>query len=780
MKNKKPIVNVTVTRKGQSVSIIDDTVLINGKPRNPYYKDVRALLTKPLIVKLYNDAVAQVKKLPKKHLKNRTFDSLVSESKHLLSIKDTLQAVRELNSGERSLGFSRHSSKTLEEKISEELGPLFGDIFRGFDYYTDRNKLSLPQQNVLDVLTPYIGHELDIYDFEKRYNPIKDDNSKADTLIVIFKTFPFEKYVSQKTAKEIITKAKKLYKDHCDQIKAFQQIRDIAGNDIVNWGPHKYAAQGKKHNICTSWRVQDWGDQYAEHLKKSGVKLTEKKKSSVQKLKEKASSNSALTALTQDDYVKLFKNESERQAHTIISNMTVETAVSLLDLKTKNVTSKLIFKSQYRNSVQPLSTLRYIVKKVSENPNVDAFKKLKTYFKTNNVSYVDWDFLTTYASHYSINEFLTWVNADHDSKDLEDYEFDDTFFNTVISKLPKEEKLNLHYALTDAVIVRTSDTEKSEFLKSYRNVPKVLARLGHHDKDFANIHWSFSADRFFNLPYQEIKEFITETDPNDGSVEVLSEANYFAPAIIKHRDSKTARLALIQRKVDYNWDTSDYYKGVFNILSFNQKVSVLKNADTQYDNFDIKRVFPKNSDQDRFFKVALKDISLCHHIPDLPISMLNKNVTESKENTGRNIFVPLKYETAEALSRKNIIKLLKADGFVNNDPDHGYRRGRLGDRFEVKKITYSKITRKDYDSIFNTKIYEHHDSIALIDHMTPQEIIKACDWSDEFLQVHINKVEKIYLVNRFSKKEAFKSIVGDRRNRCNDEFGCALEARLAK
>lgn len=729
----KNLVQAKINRNGRTVEIIDSQVTIDGQPAADL-SEVSMVLTKTLIVELFDTAVKQVENMPDKYLNGLSFDKLVTESRHLLAIRKTLQSVRDLN--------AERYAKGISEKTREQLCAVFGRLFRAINI----DDYSIPQQTALDIITDgYIGRMIGAYDFNELFDSIKDDNSKAIELEQSFKVFPFEKYISKNEVNSIQNQVECLFKNHVDQVETFRKFRDIAGADLVNWGPHKFASQAKKHGLKSNYVIQNWANALTKHYLDKGLVQADKKQTNVQKLKEKYTDTP--DELTQAEYIALFKNEGETAASQIIlRHMNADTAVSLLDCTTKNVTDKLL------NRQQILPGLQAIMAVVSRQSNANAFQKLRAYFERTEVSTVNWDLLINHAGLYTSEELDKWVTQTH--YNLNSREFSDEFYTTVLSPLPIERQFKIHSAITHAFLSRMSVIQKQDFLISYHNVPLVLARFGQPVTKYANVDWAYSAPLFFELPYQDQLKFFSSTDVNGYGF-----MTYFLPSIVANHDQSASMVAL-QR--------SENSLELYSILTFEQKCAVLREKECF---IELSIVF-NPAELKQFVNIAISDVKLACYLDNsnMPLSDLDQNI----QSSNAQLYIPLTDKTLDVLTKVSILKLIACSGFIL---DRSYSRRPSEYDVSLKRKLYSKISRKDFDKIFLDIVY-HPDFIALVGLMSENEIRIACDRSRDFLRLNMAYVPKDY-ITRFKDKETFKNIVGDRRDRTNHAFGTAIEERLA-
>lgn len=719
----KPIINVNIERKGQVVTLVDSQVKIDGQPASVGEVNI---LTNQQVVQLYDQAISQLRATPETFFDGLDFDNLVIQSKRLIDIKNILEKIRCMNTT---------SYSNTAEKCREELTSLFRTIF--WKYHG--NNSAMESVILDDISNGYLGYSTHCIDLNDLFNPMTDDNSAADKLFNDFHSYLFGKYVSQEQSELFKNKFQEIYTTHNLKVDTFRKFRDIAGVDIVNWGPHKFAAQGKKHNLDACYVVQRWADKLSKYLIESGAETKPAKKTTGQKLREKAQAGDALT---QADYVKLFKTTHSASAHTVIQNMSIETAVSLLEIETKNVQDKLYTSSRYDGNVSSKS-LQVIVDKVSIEYNPSAFEKLKTYFNKKQVYYVTWNLLSMYHDHYSLDDFASWVKRLASGGYSHNHaEIDDRFFSK-ISQLQESNRFLLHSSVTHAFIQRMSLVEREEFLQAYRNVPKVLRRLG-KSGEYALVNWDVSAKLFFDCSYPVIQEFI-------GEAHSRYETSNFIPAIVKHNDKERAIALLTEMSL------SSGREDLFSILNFDEKVKVLKeNGRNNY--LDINKLFTGN-ERFEFAKIAVVTESLCHYVNRLDQVDVNKLLQVVPE-TEYVYVMPEDY-----LNKDSVLRVLRNGTWDRTYTEH-----------TMLKL-YKLISRGEFDANSPVDISAHKDRIILAHLMTDFEKCYVAGNDIRFFQANVSLMPESY-IKQFRDKAKFKEVVGDRRNPRNDRFGNALESRL--
>jgi hypothetical protein len=381
------LISVSVERNGFRVSIEDAQALIDGKPAKGW-ADVRDTLTKPLIVSLYKAGLDQLGKVNASHLNGLSFPRVVAECKRLQAIRATLKTLRCLNADD------------FGSKIPEDTGMELSAALRRI-YGGCKNTFSHAEAAAVHAVSEgFLGRPVTGWDFEYIYNPVKkDDLTDAHALRDSFQAFKFESYVDKGKANAIRAHTEKTYGEFEKDVNAWRALRDLAGDDLPNWGPHKFTSQEKKHGIERSWQARHWAKAYCKAKK---LVASEKNKSSVQRLKAKIDA-ADVEAISQDDWVRVIKASSEDKAAQIIrGHLTAATAASLLQIQTKNVADKLNCK--YR--IQPC--VAAIAEVIASGRNEPEFKALMAFYSRAEKYYVTWELLINHVGLYTIDDFCSW------------------------------------------------------------------------------------------------------------------------------------------------------------------------------------------------------------------------------------------------------------------------------------------------------------------------------------------------------------------------------------
>lgn len=764
----------TIKTNDKTIEVDSESLRINGK----LVSFGEADLSKPTVCKLYAGLLAQVKATPKGYFKGLSFPKLVQALQDITATDRVLRTLRMLN--------SEGGRDTMEAKINGEVIQAVGTAIN-FNWDTTK-RFTDCERAVLSVVSRYapaerparrysdpasensyqphyVGNTLDTGDLENLYKPVQDDDQAIYSKVSEFKSYDFTKYIKATDTKQIITDLNGHFAVVKQSIETFRKMRAIAGNDVVNWGDHKWASQVKRAGLESSYAAKHWLlDNVRKSLLESGVKPTEKKLSKAQLLKAELDKPDA--EVSQADLVTLFKNASPGTCKDYVAQMDAATSVSMLSLTTKNVIEKIGSQNEYRKEFDAGPALPYIVSNVAESSNPAEFKTLLKFLRDNNaIKLATWQLFTNHVGHFSLSDFRTFAKSS--AWTGPEGGITDEFYTQVLSSIPASERYSINTFITDAFLQRVAtDADKIEVINNFIETDRTVS-----------ISWAMSYAAFQNLPYGEIRDlFFYENMRGEDSVR--DEYQYFIPQIVQNQDTEAARAILLQKITCGRDDDSKNHYPLFSLFSFDDKVSILD--ETKSSVVQIKKVFGE-AELNRFGQIVLTKQKLSQYVTQLPLKALNETVkiadvvTRVRED---RFYMPLNEKIVKALSADSARRIL-ARAKVVGASESTWSTVSDSELIGLKTKLYAKLDRDSINEAVQGSIADHSDRIALAQHMTQDEIVEACERDPKtFLRTHLDKVPVSYL-EQFRDKDAFKRIVEDRRNRDNDAFGKALELKLA-
>lgn len=710
-----------INLKYKSVSIKDSIITLNNEPCT--INGLCSYLKHSEIIQLYNQAIESLDKFDKHTLNGLSFHDLTLHSNNLISIRHMLRSLRLCNASSYGM---------LGQSISEQIGSKLGAIFGSLDY--ERLDLfSYPERSILFRLSDnYIGSNIDSYDLNNSYDPINDDESKAIAIGESYAKYAYLNYVSLEIANEIKNHAAIQLANHFANVESFRRFKLIAGNDLPNWGSHKWHAQSKKHNIPCEYCMLNWGNELSKSMSQAGIKIGKPKESKIDRLKSFYKQDKPLS---QTDYISLIKASSPGAACEIIAkHLNADHAVSLLDAKTKALSKLIDDRGVYESIIHVIAS--------DYNPN--AFKKWLAYCNSNSASdnlVTSWEILFKHADCISNEEFLSLIES---GPNLRHTDIPEQFYKHKLASLPDTHKYKLNDSITHAILSHMTRDEKKDWINNYIHVPKVVERLTGKRSSYASIDWQTSAPLFLEVDYASIRPLIY----SDGKISPV--AKYFIPAILLAKDNEAA-FAYTKNGSDY----SPNYE-LANLLSFEQKLAVLttKGDASPHQLFNKDELLP-------LAKLAISDKNLYQYIDQLPLNTLNQNVEQAHD-----FFLPLTENVLKKANKATILKGLKHRAWCE-----------LYSVTYLWKDLYKRITRAEFDSVIDSDITTHRHSHFLAHLMTEDEIALCVEANGKFVRTNIATIDAKHLA-KYKNKLAFKELVGDRRNSRNDNFGNKLERRL--
>lgn len=746
---------IKIEHKGESIEVRQTStkpeLFISGKKQFGGEKHHSFLSNKQVVCKIYDALLQKIKETPKGYFKSLDFPDLVDALLNIVAADEFLRKLRDLNC-------DYYGQSNMKEKVGEEVKSAVRAAI-GFDYGSTK-KFTDPENWVLfHVSNEYVGQRIFDYDLAELFDPAHDDETKLLAKLKEFKKYPLTKFIDEGVASGIVAKVEKDFELVQSQITTFRKMKAVAGDDLVNWGPHKYASQAKRNGIKDKeYRAQGWLlNDLREHLLKKGIKPAEKKESSIAKLKERAGAQSE--TLSQEDLIRLFKSSTESQCAEHVSRMTPATAVSLLGMTTKNVVEKLYDTRDTKDrdgkiTHTPKSGLKAIVQRVASGHHPVEYGVLLGFIRGKGLfEACTWQLFLNHAdsvpySKESKNDFLAFLSKGIHSLPEDQKYLDRGFFDKVIRLIPLANKYNWHSFVSDAFLrYQADDAEKIQAMQDFKQL--LTGKQG------IKINWDLSHEHFLNLPYSFIKEFNSYN---------LDHWDHFRGVIFQNKDAETAKRVLIESPF-YNNPPIEF----FELFSFEEKVEILDTTKGSFEK-DITKILKPTELKD-FGRIALTKKNLADYIPELPIDYLNENVQVADVTArivGSQVTIPLTKEIIRGLSKEAAGRIIARAKIEASQYEE----------ISLKKELYGKLDRKELLEVIGGSFVDHPDRMALVGFMTPEELCSSADKDKEFFRSNVDKLPDQY-VSRFKDKKAFKETVGDRRNRNNNSFAKRLESRLS-
>jgi hypothetical protein len=504
-------------------------------------------------------------------LKNQPVDYMIKVAHYIRDARDSIIQLKNLT--------------TSRGKAFEEL--------RTHAYRISNSKLSdIPYQGLSLVdkikLSDAAKHSFGVpgeYEIEEWYDFSKDDDSKIISMMEKVKDddrSPDGKYTTaflKDCSKVLIT------------VNAFRQLRDEAGDDLINWSQHKISRwvnqtfDNKKKSwddasrVC-SWRLSNYVEQQVDILKEKGIVP-------IEKTKKKSKANAVINSyyqyseeekreLSQADLLRVFK-KCNPDAINYFSNETVE-----LVFDTKNDT-KVMEKAFSGN--EGALVKQYAL--TSETP--DQFKK--AWYKaacSGNITSFPIEVVNKFKEHCTLEEVVKYLKEMNRGYHREALDIPEEMFNHFFSKSIGVSKYKINDSLSEMFLDRADDTEKLLFLEA----------LGVSDKNiYCYVGDKSLAERYNNVDFPELKELVMQEHFTHKFLREIY------PIVLKHKDDEIAYKMLIN--FEYCWSESGIAISLFETIDDKVKVYYDLNAAKKSKYSSIMSKVLTKEELFRYFKASL-------------------------------------------------------------------------------------------------------------------------------------------------------------------------------
>ena len=676
-----------------------------------------------------------------KYLNGLDIKTLVKELRYLNNARDLLIGLKEKV-------YDRDSEVLLN--FRSEVLKYFEDLFK----QVKTKNFSYPEKAMLSELN--VGFDdFNTWDTEAYYDPIKDKiNSDLEGEYKETIKFNFEKFGFSKET--MIKNYTSVYSNLVEDIKDFKILLKISGNDLVNWTEMKMKLRVKKETGNLPGHVfVKWAETYKEYLIKNGIAKKEVKKSTVKVSKEKLDKGKA----SQADLLRLFKT-NVCGLIVVIEQLDLTSIQELLDSTLKCVVGKLV-----DNASEIVKRMSTLVSTKQEYKNL--VKVCERFSKWSSVS---WECLIKHQDYITINEMFNYGKA------IGEYKADSKFFNKVLTRMPKEDRLKMSTSISHEYLKRMTPPELIE------NIPNITSQY---------VYTCEHVLKFYSdLPYSDIREAMLKN--KDFLVECIK-------LIVKNQDKEAAKICLTKHKSSFG--TKELIT-LCNLLSYSEKEEIIiqdipqtynpYNTSYNLDDSDLLgKVFNASELLTLLNKVLayssskgtrdyVKGISESYLKLKGNIQEYNKVIMVYKENVAclEKFPISLKKHNEEVGNPllENTTKLLliscrcvdlfgEEKSYCNKNPA------------KIKKEFFSTLTRKEIDQVYPQGIDDTRITMYLAHVMTMSEVEELANINKNFFRYNLKWLSYGYL-ERFNNKEKFKECVGDLRKPENRKFAVALQEKI--
>lgn len=701
-----------------------------------------------------------IEKNKKDIFKNTTFDEVVENVKLIEKARHSLIKVRLCN-----ISYGRGNRK---ENLKDEINRLINDFYRGKSYYKFEEGISISESIVLNNLTDSRFFRSESYsDFIDKYDCLKQDKTKINSLYKEMTSFPYGKYgleniVIKDSIKKCLDFANKI-------ISSYEMILDNAGDDILSWSQQKISRMlnSSEFKGVSYWNISGWLDEKREQLKSKGVKPKEVKPkvNKVDALKNKLECE-----LTQDDLLRLFKEG--HKLNLVISNMNLETLNLVFSSPLKCIKKHYLDRWNNLNSEVGNELInRFCDIAPKDKVSLDT---ITSFIKINkgDIRKIKEDYFFGCEDILDKNLILEYIFH----KELE---ITPAFYDKFLKDMDYQTILNLNSSVTKEFVSRLSEEEKVSIL------PRLFGKFLNTDNVPLNYIFSdYAWDNLKEIYYskKDTTDLYNDVNWNLIRKEVLDNVKIrvkVIPLIIKNNDLEIAEVLARKDFRDISKEERGSLLSMFDVDNQIDIISTCSQGNQYHGNYidNISDIINSEKDLVKLFKESIVKsdsrflvssiINLAH---DRKYNLELFRETIVKTEIGK---YPLTHYSLKILDKKTKLHLLKENVDFTTFSENTYHYRSSYTNSEIEEF-FKGLNRKDLEAIYGSDLSECKYYMYLNHLMTNEERIRCCEQDSKFLRQHLKDIPYSYL-KQFEDKNKFKEIVGDRRKTENDNFGSRLE-----
>ena len=677
------------------------------------------------------------------------FDTLVKQVNYLVQAIDEVKSIKGKN-----CSYNNKSREVIEIEANSVRSQFTGRI---------QEDLFSPAEQLVIRKLARKSTDVSTSDLQKYYSPVKDDDSKLQQWWKDLNDFDYGKYDVSKNILEANSdrhsyygsSAKEAYNKMLLRIEHFRTLIGEAGEDLINWSDQKISLRFTKLGIkCKAWELGDFVSRYNIHLSKKGIKKVDKKKSTSKgKLKDLIEKGNP----TVEDCFRYYKQATPYDATAMIQKLDLEHLYMLIESNLKCITSKLTDKWDNASGDYNTIALALCEKSVTKTD----YKKI---IKWATPARVTEAFMIKHKDHASISEVSEYCESA--SISTSDY-INDEFYHTCLVKIPEKVKWNLNTGLTWQYMVRMNESEKV----------KMLERIG--SKEYINTDYSTLHGLYSNVSYKLIKKTIVKDD-------VLKQ--YLCGLTINNNDHR----AMVKCATTVAGNLEAQHKvSMFALLTFDEKKEVIK-ADKNNNNFSGSIVLLTNEENLELLS-EIVDTEFYGQYVTAIFKKLKNNREANKIVSEMEYpdYLPLNRKVIKSLSVSTKIELLNKGISLKDDyVYHSYNNKEATTSLDLGYSFFNDFKRQDIDKVFDSPVASQYRKFLA--HTMSKEELELCVTSEvrrwhkqtshkelhnSFLRHNMSLLSYSY-IKQFKEKEAFRLVVGDRRDTSNKRFGNELLEKM--
>ena len=700
--------------------------------------------------KIANEIIKQVSnRVSKINLTNLSFDELFSKIQDLLLTENNLLDLKGINCSKYSGRKQKNSYYSFAEG---ENSPLFSGLL----HKVDTSKYSTIENLILKNITEHRQHGYKIGEYElPSFNAVTEDVSEIIQQHKDVNGYNYKKYNLSK--KEVVAKYNRNHERLLAAIDSFKALKEHAGDEIIVWSNQKVTIRLKKLGFDGGyWSINEYITAWTEHLKKKGVKVTAKMSNIV-----KAEVDLDNGVVQQEDLFKVFKRGSASSTKNAISKMDLVTLCELMDSDLKCVAERskghlqIIIAKVMEILEGGCKSIRFI-KNLNKNPGDDKkiYSSIVSFLRRHKkLDLLTPDFFLSNSKHLNILDFKDFIIS-HGEKPIT---FQDSMFDKVLSKLPKEYQLSLHPTINEEVIKRM-------------DVAGKIKALGNENIRF----WTTDFEPLFaSVPWSDLKKIIATSDRRKRFMNRMFVENDFeflkeAMSTFKEKDLKYFKPFSYEDK-----------KGILHKLNGSDVGSRYR---LRYED-ELTGIF-STQELEKFLAECLLDSDLESYTGEI-VKALNKEKAQEIILKCERPKVPLSKTACLDLLQDNIEVALHVLEFNNLANSYSYSRSYHGSNdgsndpsTEVRLFLREIKTRDFAEKIFGEDFLYGTFGNYLGHLLTEEEKTRRAEESNQFLRKNLEYLPDTYLA-KYKDAAVYKEAVGNRVYTVNKSFACELDSRLA-
>lgn len=679
------------------------------------------------------------------------FDTLVKQVNYLVSAIAEVKSIKGKNCSYRN-----KSKEVLETEANSVRNQFTGRI--------QEDLFSPAQQLVIRKLSRK-SVSVSSSDLQDLYSPVRDDDSKLQKWWKDLNDFDYSKYdvtkesiLHESSSRYSVdyygTCAKKAYENMLMRIEHFRTLVAEAGDDLINWSEQKISLRFTKLGIkCKAWEVSNFTERYNMNLKKKGVKKVDKKKStSKAKLTELIEKGNS----TVEDNFRYYKQASPYDASKVLGDLDLEHLYMIIDSDLKCIKNKLFDKWD-----KPAGDTFRIAQLLCEKS--ETKKDYKKIIKWATPALVTESFMIKHKDCASVTEVTEYCKtATISLTEL----INEEFYQTCLVKIPENVKFGTNTGLTNQYVMRMNEAEKVKMLKRIASEEYIMVDYDSLHGLYSKVNYNLVKDIIVSDKY--LKQYLCGlTIINKDHASMITCATTVASSLShQHKQNMFEKLTYSEKKRVIKADkNNNNFKGAIALLTDKENLELLSEiVDSEFYGQYVTAIFNQLKNNKEADKIVRE-----MQYPD---------------------YLPLNAIVIKSLSVSTKVELLNKDIYLKDDYIyHSYNNKIATTSKELGYNFFNDFKREDINKVQSPvsspyrKFLAHTMTKDELENVVGKEISRWSkntshkDLQNSFFRHNISLLSYSF-VKKFKEKEAFRKVVGDRRDTSNKRFGETLLEKM--